>query len=56
MMTSAEVAQLLSCTQRMVQLLIKSGQMRALLVGSDYRISQKDYEAFVKAHETKPAD
>jgi excisionase family DNA binding protein len=54
LMTIAEVAALLKVTARTVGGWIRSGDLRAVKAGKDWRIAQVDLEAFLNAHANRP--
>jgi excisionase family DNA binding protein len=55
LMTIAEVANMLKVTPRTVGGWIRSGDLRAVKAGKDWRIAQIDLEAFLNAHANRPA-
>jgi excisionase family DNA binding protein len=52
--TTSEVARLLHMSQRMVQVWVRSGQLRAAHYGAAWRISHTDLQAFVDAASARP--
>ncbi|MDX2103508.1 MAG: helix-turn-helix domain-containing protein [Alphaproteobacteria bacterium] len=54
LMTIAEVAEMLKVTPRTVGGWIRSGDLRAVKAGKDWRIAQVDLEAFLNAHANRP--
>jgi excisionase family DNA binding protein len=52
--TVEQVAEKLQIAVRTVYKLIKSGQLPASKVGSQYRISEEQLERFMKSQEVKP--
>ncbi len=55
LMTIAEVANMLKVTPRTVGGWIRSGDLRAVKAGKDWRIAHIDLEAFLNAHANRPA-
>lgn len=55
MLTVHEVADRMKVTPRTVGDWIRSGKLRAIKVGRDWRIAVRDLEAFADAHANIPA-
>jgi len=54
-MTTHEIAELLKVSEATVRTWIHEQDLRAIRFGREFRVAVKDLEAFVNAHETKPA-
>lgn len=54
-MTTHEIAELLKVSEATVRSWIHEGELRAVRFGREFRVAVKDLEAFVNAHETRPA-
>lgn len=55
-LTVTDVAKQLKVTARTVGDWIRSGQLRAIKAGKDWRIAQIDLEAFLDSHANRPAN
>ena len=54
-MTTHEIAELLKVSEATVRTWIHDSELRAIRFGREFRVAVKDLEAFVNAHETRPA-
>ena len=54
-MTTHEIAELLKVSEATVRSWIHDSELRAIRFGREFRVAVKDLEAFVNAHETRPA-
>ncbi len=54
-LTTHEIAELLKVSESTVRSWIHEGELRAVRLGREFRISVKDLEAFVNDHMTQPA-
>ena len=54
-MTTQEIAELLKVSEATVRTWIHDSELRAIRFGREFRVAVKDLEAFVNAHETRPA-
>lgn len=52
--TIHEIAELLKISEATVRNRIHEGDLRAIRFGREFRVAEKDLEAFVNAHETRP--
>lgn len=52
-MTTHEIAELLKVSEATVRTWIHEGELRAIRIGREFRVSAKDMEAFVNAHATR---
>ncbi|MAO90305.1 MAG: excisionase [Rhodospirillaceae bacterium] len=55
LLTLHEVADLLKVKEATVRAWIHDADLRAIKFGREWRVSQKDLEAFLNAHANKPA-
>ncbi len=55
-MTTHEIAELLKVSEATVRTWIHDSELRAIRFGREFRVAVKDLEAFVNAHETRPAE
>lgn len=55
MLTTHEVAQLLRVAEATVRAWIHNGDLRAIRVGREYRVVERDLDEFVQAKATRPA-
>ena len=56
LLTIHEVAGLLKVKESTVRAWIKSGNLRAVKFGREWRVVQKDLEAYLNAHANRPAE
>lgn len=56
MLTTHEVAELFKVSEATVRSWIHNGDLRAIRVGREYRVVEKDLEAFVGARATRPEE
>ena len=56
MHTVHEIADLLKMRESTVRAWIRDGDLRAIKMGRDWRVSVKDLEAFMDDHANRPAD
>ena len=54
-MTTHEIGELLKVSEATVRTWIHEGELRAIRLGREFRVSAKDLEAFVNAHATRSA-
>ena len=54
-MTTHEISELLKVSEATVRNWIHERELRAIRFGREFRVAVKDLEAFVNAHETRPA-
>lgn len=52
-MTTHQIAALLKVSEVTVRIRIHEGDLRAIRVGREFRVSARDMEAFVNAHATR---
>ena len=55
LMTTHNVADLLQVTETTVRTWIHDGELRAIRLGREFRVTMKDLEFFVNANATQPA-
>ena len=53
--TTHEIAELLKVSEATVRTWIHEGELRAIRLGREFRVSAKDLEMFVNAHATRTA-
>lgn len=56
MLTLHEVADLLKVKESTVRTWIHDGDLRAVKLGRDWRVAQRDLETFLDAHANRPAN
>lgn len=56
LLTVHEVAKLLKVRESTVRSWINDGQLRAIKFGRDWRVSQRDLEAYLNAHANRAPD
>ena len=56
LLTIHEVAGLLKVKESTVRTWIRDGDLRAVKFGREWRVIQKDLEAYLNAHANKPAE
>ena len=54
-MTTHEIAELLKVSEATVRSWIHVGELRAIRIGREFRVTANDLEAFVNARATRPA-
>lgn len=56
LLTVHEIAELLKMRESTVRAWIRDGELRAIKMGRDWRVSVKDLETFMEGHANRPAD
>jgi len=56
LLTIHEVADLLKVKESTVRQWVRAGELRAIKFGKEWRVSQKDLEAYLNAHANRPPD
>ena len=54
LLTIHEVAELIKMRESTIRAWIRDGELRAIKMGRDWRIAQKDLEAYLNAHANRP--
>jgi len=56
LLTVHDVADLLKVKEQTVRAWIHANELRAIKFGKEWRVAQKDLEAYLNAHANKPAE